>query len=49
VKLSAIATGHNGSTLVLKIYNDGVVVAETTYSSNGVLWGGVLEYNIPNP
>ena len=49
VKLSAIATGHRGSTLVLKIYNDGVVVADTTFSSNGFLWGGVLEYDIPNP
>jgi hypothetical protein len=49
VKLSAIASGHNGSTLVLKIFDNGVLVADTIYSSNGFLWGGILEYNIPNP
>ena len=49
VKLAAIAAGHIGSTLVLKIYNDDLLVADTIYSSNGVLWGGTLEYNIPNP
>jgi hypothetical protein len=49
VKLSAIASGNNGSTLVLKIFDNGVLVADTTYSSNGFLWGGILEYNIPNP
>jgi hypothetical protein len=49
VKLSAIASGNNGSTLVLKIFDDGVLVADTIYSSNGFLWGGILEYNIPNP
>ena len=49
VKLSAISSGHNVSTLVLKIFNDGVLVADTIYSSNGFLWGGILEYNIPNP
>lgn len=49
VKLSAISTGHSGSTIVLKIYKDDVVVAEKTYESNGFLWGGTLEYSIPRP
>lgn len=49
VKLSAVASGHSGSTLVLKIFDDDVLVADTIYSSNGFLWGGTLEYNIPNP
>jgi hypothetical protein len=48
VKLSAIAAGHSGASLTLRIKDSNKVVAEITYNSNGFLWGGILEYNIPS-
>jgi hypothetical protein len=49
VKLSAVAAGKSGATLILTILDNGVAVATATYTSNGFLWGGVLVYNIPKP
>jgi len=49
VKLSALASGNPGSSLQLRIFDDDVLVAEKVYESNGFLWGGTLEYIIPNP
>jgi len=48
VSMGAIVTGKD-RTMTFKIYNKDVRVAEETFESNGFLWGGTLEYNIPNP
>jgi hypothetical protein len=48
VRMGAIVGGTN-RTMTFKIYNNAVLVASKTFESNGFLWGGNLEYNIPNP
>ena len=49
VKLSALSTGHSGSSVILKIFDDGELVRTAEYESNGFLWGGIIEYFIPGP
>ncbi|MCL5018570.1 MAG: hypothetical protein M1416_02260 [Candidatus Pacearchaeota archaeon] len=49
VKLGAVSMGNPDGSLILRIKQDGNVVAQTQYDSNGVVWGGSLEYNIPGP
>jgi len=49
VKLSALASGNPGSSLQLRIFDGATLVAEKVYESNGFIWGGTLEYIIPNP
>ena len=48
VSMGAIVTG-NDMTMTFNIYDKDVLVATKTFESNGFLWGGNLEYNIPNP
>jgi len=48
VRMGAIVGGNN-RTMTFKIYNNNVLVASKTFESNGFLWGGNLEYNIPQP
>jgi len=48
VKIGVITTGKD-RTMTFNIYDDGVLVATKTFESNGFLWGGNLEYLIPNP
>jgi len=48
VSMGAIVTG-NDRTMTFNIYDKDVLVATKTFESNGFLWGGNLEYNIPNP
>ena len=48
VSMGAIVTGK-GRTMTFNIYDKDVLVATVTFESNGFLWGGTLEYDIPNP
>jgi len=48
VSMGAIVIG-NDRTMTFNIYDKDVLVATKTFESNGFLWGGDLEYNIPNP
>jgi len=48
VSMGAIVTGED-MTMTFNIYDKDVLVATKTFESNGFLWGGNLEYNIPNP
>jgi hypothetical protein len=48
VKIGVITAGKD-RTMTFNIYDDGVLVATETFESNGFLWGGNLEYNIPSP
>jgi len=48
VSMGAIVTGKD-MTMTFNIYDKDVLVATKTFESNGFLWGGNLEYNIPNP
>ena len=48
VRIGVITAGKD-RTMTFNIYDDGVLVATKTFVSNGFLWGGNLEYNIPNP
>jgi hypothetical protein len=48
VSMGAIVTGKD-MTMTFNIYDKDVLVATETFESNGLLWGGNLEYNIPNP
>ncbi|MFA5974518.1 MAG: hypothetical protein WC780_19365 [Lentimicrobiaceae bacterium] len=47
VRIGAIVSGTD-RTMTFNIYNNAVLVASKTFESNGFLWGGNLEYNIPN-
>jgi hypothetical protein len=47
VRIGSIVSG--GGTMTFEIYNNNVLVASKTFESNGFLWGGNLEYNIPQP
>lgn len=47
VKMGVITSGKD-KTMTFNIYDDEVLVATKTFESNGFLWGGTLEYNIPN-
>ena len=46
--MGAIVTGK-GRTMTFNIYDKDVLVATVTFESNGFLWGGDLEYDIPKP
>ena len=48
VSMGAIVTGKD-RTMTFNIYDKDVLVATATYESNGFLWGGNLEYDIPKP
>jgi len=48
VSMGAIVTGKD-RTMTFNIYDKDVLVATKTFESNGFLWGGELEYNIPKP
>jgi len=48
VSMGAIVTG-NDRTMTFNIYDKDVLVATKTFESNGFLWGGNLEYDIPKP
>ena len=48
VSMGAIVTGKD-RTMTFNIYDKDVLVATETFESNGFLWGGTLEYSIPNP
>ena len=48
VKIGAIVAGNN-RTMTFNIYNNKKLVATKTFESNGFLWGGNIEYNIPKP
>jgi hypothetical protein len=48
VSMGAIVTGID-RTMTFKIYDKDLLVAEKTFESNGFLWGGNLEYDIPQP
>jgi len=48
VKIGVITSGKD-RTMTFNIYDGGVLVASETFESNGFLWGGNLEYNIPKP
>jgi len=48
VSMGAIVTGKD-MTMTFNIYDKDVLAATETFESNGFLWGGNLEYNIPNP
>ena len=48
VSMGAIVTGKD-RTMTFNIYDKDVLVATKTFESNGFLWGGNLEYNIPKP
>lgn len=48
VSMGAIVTGKD-RTMTFNIYDKEVLVATKTFESNGFLWGGNLEYDIPKP
>ena len=48
VRIGVVTAGKD-RTMTFNIYDDGVLVATETFISNGFLWGGNLEYDIPNP
>ena len=47
VKLTVTHFGDKGKSLTLKIFDDGVLVVDSTMVSNGIILGGI-QYNIPN-
>ena len=49
VRLSVISSGNRGASIIVRIIDGNHLVATQTYVSNGLIWGGIIEYNIPNP